>query len=280
MDSTPPPPTAEIMTKPSLPHLRLGTGAPLVVIPGLAGRHGVPVWAGRWMQHQEIVELSGSRSVWSIDRRAGLEHGITMTDLAEEYAHTIRRLFSEPIDIVGVSTGGGIALQLALDFPDLIHRLVLVSSAYRLSDHGRQVQREIATLLREGHPRRAAALFLSNTGATSASRAILSVAGLLAPRIVVGREDADLLVTLDAEDTFDLSGRLASVTAPTLVTGGGNDRFYTAELFADTARGIPGSRLTIYPGAGHIGTQGNRRLVRDILEFLETPGTVSDPATA
>jgi pimeloyl-ACP methyl ester carboxylesterase len=257
------------MTKPSLPHLRLGTGAPLVVIPGLAGRHGVPVRVGRWMQHQEIVELSGTRSVWSIDRRAGLEHGITMADIAAEYAHTIQSLVQEPVDIVGVSTGGGIALQLALDFPHLVHRLVLVSSAYRLSDHGRQVQRDIAAYLRSGRPRRAAGLFLANTGATATRRAVLGLAGRLAPRIVVGREDSDLLVTLDAEDAFDLSDRVAAIAVPTLVAGGGNDRFYTAELFRDTASRIPDAQLIIYPGAGHIGTQGNRRLVRDILGFLE-----------
>ena len=231
------------------------------------------------MQHQEIVELSGSRSVWSINRRTGLERGITMAELAAEYAHTIRGLFSEPVDVVGISTGGGIALQLALDHPQLVRRLVLVSSAYRLSDHGRLVQRRIAEFLRYGHPRTAAGLFLSNTGATRATRAILALAGRLAPRIVVGREDADLLVTLDAEDTFDLSDRVENVEAQTLVIGGGKDRFYTAELFADTARRIPGATLTIYPGAGHIGTQGNSRLVRDILEFLEAPG-VSDPGTA
>jgi pimeloyl-ACP methyl ester carboxylesterase len=257
------------MTKPSLPHLRLGAGAPLVVIPGLAGRQGVPVRVGRWMQHQEIVELSGSRSVWSIDRRAGLEDGITMTEIAAEYAQNVRAMFSEPIDIVGVSTGGGIALQLALDFPEVVRRLVIVSSAYRLSDQGRTLQREIATCLRNGQPRRAAGLFLANTGSSPVRRAVLGVAGRLAPRIVVGREDSDLLVTLDAEDTFDLSSRVASIAVPTLVTGGANDRFYTAELFRETAALIPGAQLSIYPGAGHIGTQGNRRLVRDILSFLE-----------
>jgi pimeloyl-ACP methyl ester carboxylesterase len=222
------------------------------------------------MQHQEIVELSGNRAVWSIDRRAGLETGITMSDLAAEYAQTIRGLFTEPIDIVGVSTGGGIALQLAVDYPELIHRLVLVSAAYRLSEFGRQVQRQIATALREGHPRRAAGLFLSNTGATPVRRALLAVAGRLAPRIVVGHEDADLLATLDAEDSFDLEARVSEIAARTLVAGGGNDRFYTAELFAQTAARIPNAKLTVYPGAGHVGTQGNRRLVRDILAFLET----------
>jgi len=280
MESSSPHPPAETMTKPSLPHLRLGTGAPLVVIPGLAGRRGVPVRVGKWMQHQEIVELSANRSVWSIDRRAGLEHGISMTDIAAEYAHMIRDLFTEPVDIVGVSTGGGIALQLALDYPGLIHRLVLVSSAYRLSEHGREVQREIADCLRSGHPRRAAGLFLSNTGATRISRAVLAVAGRLAPSIVVGRDDSDLLVTLDAEDSFDLSDRVGAVSMPTLVAGGGNDRFYTAALFEDTARRIPGAKLTIYPRAGHVGTQGNRRLVRDILAFLETDGPISGSATA
>ena len=241
-----------------------------MVIPGLAGRRGVPVHVGHWMHHQAIVELSGSRAVWSIDRRHGLEHGITMSDLAAEYAQTIRGLFSDPIDIVGVSTGGGIALQLAVDYPELINRLVLVSAAYRLSDFGRQIQREIATFLREGHPRRAASLFLSNTGSTRARRVLLGVAGRLAPRIVVGHEDVDLLVTLDAEDTFDLVDRVHHIAIPTLVTGGANDRFYTAELFEDTAARIPNAKLTIYPRAGHIGTQGNRRLVRDILKFLET----------
>jgi pimeloyl-ACP methyl ester carboxylesterase len=260
----------ESMTKPSLPHLRLGTGAPLVVIPGLAGRHGVPVRVGRWLQHQEIIELSGNRAVWSINRRTGLEHGITMSELAAEYAHTIRSHFTEPVDVVGVSTGGGLALQLAVDFPELVHRLVIVSAAYRLSEFGRTLQRDIAGALRDGHPRRAAGLFLSNTGSTPIRRAILGVAGRLAPRIVVGHEDADLLVTLDAEDSFNVGSRIGAIAVPTLVTGGGNDRFYTAELISETAAKIPGAKLTIYRRAGHIGTQGNRRLVRDILAFLES----------
>lgn len=268
------------MTKAFLPHLRLGAGVPLVVIPGLAGRLGVPVRIGRWMQRREIVELSASRSVWSIDRRTGLEHGIGMHDLAAEYAQTIRGLFDQPVDIVGVSTGGGIALQLALDFPELVHRLVLVSAAYRLSDHGREVQREIATLLRAGKPGRAAGLFLANTGATPVRRAVLGIAGRLAPRIVVGRKDGDLLATLDAEDEFDLSERVPDIAVPTLVTGGANDRFYTAELIADTAGRIPHASLRIYPRAGHIGTQGNRRLVRDILAFLAVDQPPSDRETA
>jgi pimeloyl-ACP methyl ester carboxylesterase len=258
------------MTKPPLPHLRLGTGVPLVVIPGLSGRIGVPFRIATWMQRQEIAEFSLSRAVWSIDRRRGMDRQVLVSDLAEEYAATLRNLFDGPVDIVGVSTGGGIALQLAVDSPELVRRLVLVSSAYRLSDVGRSIQQAIASRLRSGRPRRAAALFLANTGATRTRRALLGVVGALAPRLVVGQNDSDLLTTLDAEENFDLVDRVGDIAMPTLVTGGGNDRFYTADLFKDTAARIPNSTLRIYPRAGHISTHGNRRLVRDILTFLES----------
>lgn len=253
------------------PHLRLGTGAPLVVLPGLSGRLGSPAALRRWLRRQEIADLSGTRSVWSIDRRSGLEPGISIADLATEYAETIRDLFDVPVDIVGISTGGSIALQLAADYPELVRKLVLVSSAHRLSDHGRQTQRTIASLLRQNRPRRAASLFLATTGSTRLEHSLLAVAGLLVPRAIVGHRDPDLLAILDAEDSFDLESRLPAMTVPTLVTGGAHDRFYSAELFGRTSRGMQEASLTLYPKAGHMGTRGNPQLARDILRFLAVP---------
>ena len=254
----------------ALPHTRRGSGTPLVLVPGLSGRMGVPQFLAAWIQRQETVGLVAAREVWTIDRRHGLETGITIENLALEYASAIREIFDYPVDIVGVSTGGSIALALAADYPQLVNRLVLVSSAYRLSDYGRATQRRIARLLRDGHPRRAAALFISNTGATHLSRALLSLVGLAAPRIVVGHEDNDLLVTLDAEDGFDWLPRLADIRSRTLVLGGGQDRFYTANLFERTHGALRNSTLKIYPRGGHVSTTGNRRLARHILEFLSS----------
>jgi pimeloyl-ACP methyl ester carboxylesterase len=259
------------MSESALPHIRLGSGSPLVVMPGLSGRDGSPVRLTQWMRRKEITHLSGHRAVWSIDRRAGLEAGTSIANLAADYAATIRSLFDAPVDIVGVSTGGSIALQLAVDHPGLIRRLVLVSSAHRLSDHGRNTQRSIAALLRERRPRRAAALFLATTASTRIGGLLLTLAGWLAPRAVVGRDDVDLVVTLDAEDSFDLGARLDTITIPTLIAGGAHDRFYSRALFEHISTRMPNARLALYPQAGHIGIQGNRRLVREILQFLTTP---------
>lgn len=252
------------------PTLRVGVGTGLVVLPGLAGRRGVPEGLIRWIQRQEVVEFASHRSVMSMNPRFGLEPGISFEQLAAEYADVISESFDEPVDLIGISTGGTIALQLAADRPELIRRLVLVSSAHRLSDHGRVVQREIAQLLRQGKSRKAAALFLSNAGATRLSRAALAVAGYLVPRVVVGRDDTDLLALLDAEDSFDIAPRLGAIDIRTLVTGGGHDRFYTSALFDATSRMLPQSTLTIYPRGGHLGIAGNRRLARAVLEFLSS----------
>ncbi|MES2170261.1 MAG: alpha/beta fold hydrolase [Actinomycetota bacterium] len=256
------------MSESGLPHTRLGTGAPLVVFPGLFGRRGVPAPFVRWMQRSEIIELAVDREVWSIDRRFGLEHGITFGILAAEHAEAIRQRFDGPVDIVGISTGGSIALQLAADFPELVRRLVLVSSAYRLSDVGREAQRQIAGFLRQNRSRSAAARFLGDTGATPLTRAFLALAGRIAPRLVVGHRDPDLLVLLEAEDGFDLGGRMASIRVPTLIVGGGRDRFYTPELFEVTGARMPNASVKIYPSAGHISTFGNRKLAREILGFF------------
>lgn len=250
------------------PHLRLGAGAPLVMLPGLSARLGSPLRFSRWMMHRQVRPFALTRSVWSIDRRSGLADGTTINDLAEDYARTIRSLFVDPVDVIGISTGGSIALQLAADYPDLVKRLVLVSSAHRLSDRGRSVQGATARLLRSGHPRRAAALLLANNAHSWLTQLAFGGAGLLFPHLVVGREDRDLLITLDAEDSFDIENRLKAVQAPTLIAGGARDRFYSTALFEATSARIPNCDLLLYRRAGHMSINGNPQLVRDIKKFF------------
>ena len=257
------------MIENDLPHFFAGSGVPLVVVPGLSGRTGAPARLKAWMQRKAIADFIGNRKVFTIDRPYDLDPGTSIADLAAEYARTVTSLFDEPVDILGISTGGTIALQLAADFPELVRRLVLVSSAHRLSDRGRATQRTVAELLRAGRDRRAAAVFYGNTGATSFENVLRSIAGLIAPRAIIGHRDLDLLVTLDAEDDFDLDERLETIEVRTLIAGGEFDRFYSSALFEHTSKRMPNAQLSVHAGGGHLGTHGNPRLAREILVFLE-----------
>ena len=131
-----------------------------------------------------------------------------MSGLAADYAEELGRCFGEPVDVLGVSTGGGIALQFAADHSGVVRRLVLVSSGCRRGPRGRQAQRQIAGLLRRASPATAGAVLVSMLGASPVSQRALAGVGWLLGTRVVGRGDPDLLATIEAEDAFDLTQRL------------------------------------------------------------------------
>ncbi|HET9021410.1 MAG TPA: alpha/beta hydrolase [Ornithinibacter sp.] len=85
-------------------------------------------------------------------------------------------------------------------------------------------------------------------------------------------DSSDLLVTLDAEDAFDVRDELHRITAPTLVIGGGKDVFYTRELFEETAAGVKDGRAHISPGWGHNRTcMSSTTTARTLGFFLAAP---------
>ncbi|MFC4003242.1 alpha/beta fold hydrolase [Prauserella oleivorans] len=259
-----------------MPYLRLGTGPPLLFLPGITPHHREPRGVDRRFQLQQLRYLAARRQVWWVNRRPGLPAHVTMEELARDYADSVHLVrFGEPIDVVEVSTGGSVALQLAADHPGLVRRLVVVSAACRLGPHGRTAQRRAAESLRAGRPRRAAASLVGTSGIGPLSGVVLGGVGWALGRAVVGDGDPDLLAMLEAEDGFDLEPRLGEITAPTLVVGGERDRFYGRDLLARTAARIPGGTLKVYPRTGHL-TTTRRDAAEAALGFLGADARAGD----
>ncbi len=241
----------------------------MVYLPGLSTHHGLPTGVGRWAERREVKPYARRHHVWWMQRPAGLPVGTSIADLADAYADVLRDAFDHPVDVVGFSTGGSVALQLAADHPEVVRRLVLLSAACRLGPVGRDVQRDLAGLLRAHRTREAGALLLSLAPIhRTPQRAMAALGWLLGPVIFRG-DPGDLLVTVDAEDGFDLTARLPTVTARTLVVGGGRDRFYGTDLFRETATGLSQGRMLLHPQKGHIGAHSCRETVQYVLRFLD-----------
>jgi pimeloyl-ACP methyl ester carboxylesterase len=181
--------------------------------------------------------------------------------------------------VVGTSTGGSIAQLLAIHHRLLVRRLVLFASAARLSPYGRRVQHDLARYSTAGRPRRAWAATGPALAATPIGGALATALMWLAGHRMGATDPTDLLITIAAEDIFDTTASLYRITAPTLVIGGARDRFYSADLFRHTARAIPGARLILYPGKGHLGTVTHRAAIEEISRFLRTDAD-SDPRLA
>src|SRR5688572_18981636 len=103
-----------------LPYLRLGAGPPLLVSPGLTSEHANP--AGRWrrMSLSWAAPFADHFTVYLVQRRPGLDEGATLSDVAADYADAIERDLDGPVLLHGTSTGGSVALQLAIDHPQLV----------------------------------------------------------------------------------------------------------------------------------------------------------------
>ncbi len=226
----------EGILKGGLSFIAEGSGPPLVLFRSVMPSSKNPTGMARWAEKRLIRPLTQRFTVYAIGRRPGLLSGTTMADLAADYAHAIEEEFKgNAVDVVGMSTGGSIALQFAADYPGLVHRLALVATAYRLGPVGRDVQSCYADLLAAGNSRKALkALATGITASRSGQWLLGGFLWLLAPLSPV-EDPSGTVAMLMAEDAFDLGDRLGEIAAPTLLIGGDCDRNYSPDLIKQTA---------------------------------------------
>ncbi len=253
-----------------LPYAAAGTGPPIAMLAGLSPTTGVD---GDWMLRATlapVAKLAATRRLVLFNRRPHLPRGMTMAEIADEHADAIRAGHASPVDVIGVSTGGSIAQQLAADHPDVVGRLVLVSSACRLSASEKTAQRRVAARIRAGAARKGLALLAADlvpSGRWQMPAALL--AWLIGPAVVKHPHDLeDMATTIEAEDGFDLAACRTKITAPTLILAGREDRFYPSELFEETARLIPGSELRLFDGRGHVTVMNDGGFHASLAAFL------------
>lgn len=253
-----------------IPFLAMGSGPPMVFVGGLSFSGGVDAAGTERMAASMVKPFAPRRRVLFVNRRTGMPREMTMAEIAAEHAEAIRSLDAGPVDVAGISTGGSIAQQLAADHPDVVDRLLLLCTACRLGPDGKTLQRRVAARVRRGALREALAVTM--TGIVPRGRGqfpAAAVAWLAGPKLLAGGDDlSDMATTIEAEDEFDLASCRSPIRAPTVILGGSEDRWYTPELFAETARLIPGSRLRVFEGRGHVTVGRDPGFKRELEQFV------------
>lgn len=246
----------------------LGAGRPVAFLPGLSFTHEPPSRASRLWEQAALRRLGQNVELHWIGRRPGVPPGSTMTDFTEDYAEFLSARFASPIPVLGFSTGGLLGLQLAARHPDLIDRLVVAGTGHRVSDTGRAANLRWVEALTGGRPRDAwreiaTDLVGSDRLRTLAGHFLAAVGPLVTPA-----DCSDGIRTAVAETAFDIGPELPRITAPTLVVAGDRDLTCTPSILSATAHGIPGARLEVLPGVGHLGSLTSPAAVRAITAFL------------
>lgn len=251
-----------------LPYNRLGRGERvLLVMQGLVFANQ-PLSGLASMQNRSLFGfLAKKYSIYVVARKPGLPCGTTIQQMADDYAALIRSQFTPPVDVLGLSTGGSIALTMAASYPELVKRLIIHSSAHRLSPAGKQLQWEMGQLARQGNWRQVFRLIMASVLPDRQLARLLIPFGAWLMGSSAPKTPQDFVVAIEAEDAHDCQDRLGEIRAPTLVIAGENDPYY--DRFAATAAGIPRARLILYPGMGH--PASGRPFQRAVLAFLDEP---------
>ncbi|CAH0301015.1 Pimeloyl-[acyl-carrier protein] methyl ester esterase [Arthrobacter sp. Bi83] len=187
----------------------------------------------------------------------------------------IQALGFDKIDVFSFSLGGMIAQDLALKHPDLVRKLVLTGTGPR---GGNDIDKVVGTtywdILRATLTRSDPKEFLffnRNTTGKPAAKAFIK-------RLQERTVDRDKPISTRAFQTqlkaIQKFGRsapsdLSTLTHPTLIANGDNDRMVPSVLSEDLHRRIKESQLIIYPDSGHGGIfQYHAKFAPAAVEFL------------
>ena len=256
-----------------LPAIRIGEGPrTLVSLPGLSLDDRHPTGQARKMALTGWEPLLDRYTIYRIGRRA-YPVGATFREMADDVITAIEGL-RPPVDLMGASTGGIIALEIAAVRPDLVRRLVLVITGTTVSSVARDLGERVIGAARAGKWRRAYALILPIGARTGRERLFYRAFGwLLGPGLVGVPADPTLLIAeLEAWIHTDGGALVGQVANPTLVVAGELDPLFPLDAAREFAAGFSNGRLVVMPKTAH---DFPASAIRDhISDFLdEEPGS-------
>lgn len=253
-------------SRPALHYSIEGDGSPLVLA------HALGCDAGVW--DLVIGSLSRRHTVIRYDARC---HGrsdcvagpFTMADLVADLEQMLDELRLSAVSIAGLSMGGMIAMGMAIVRPARVHTLVLANTTSRYPEAARALWTE---RIRQAREQGMAAVV-----EVAVQRLFAPAFAAAAPQVVARYRD-QLLRTdprsyaecCDAVARVDFEDCLHEIAAPTLVIAGEADVAAPVPFAEALASRIPGARLSILDGAGHLSpVEQPAEFAARVLAFLE-----------
>ena len=240
----------------------------LLLITGLSGDSRM--WAGL------IPTFAASFRVISLDNRDSgrsdrADAPYAIQDMARDAAGLLESLGVSRAHVLGHSMGSAIAQELALSFPGLVDRLVLLGTYDAPDPRGAALFRGFASLRRE-MPRDEYLRLTLPWSFTYLEYEQPDFIDMLVQIVIDDpyyQEPDAYERQMEATIAFDSRGRLQNISCPTLLVFGEDDVLTPMRFANEMSQRIEGSRVVTLEGTGHgfITTRG-QEIADAVLGFL------------
>ena len=255
-----------------------GQGEALILIPGL-GANGRTSWLWQlraFKKHYRVVTFDPR----SIGKSSRPKEPYGFRTLADDVVGLMDHLAIRKANVLGDSLGGVVAQELAMDYPDRVRSLVLLSSGLL---GGPNIPANPALAEALCYVEGTTEIDFSRVDTRKTMRAVIGMSFdkrryrimmQLASRFLVPLREVegmwDQARAVSGHNTFD---RLHLIKAPTLVVAGAEDRIVPPHTSEVLAAEIPNARLVIVEGGSHVfNVEMSSRFNREVLDFLARAG--------
>ena len=196
-----------------------------VIIPGLSIHS---VLNSKDAIKEAYKEFENEYTVYLFDRATNIKEGYSIRDMAKDIANAMKELNIENAYIFGASQGGMITQYLAIDYPELVNKVVLGSTLSKPNDTSINVISNWINLAKEKEETKLLESFVDdvyskNTLDNYRDYLISSNAG------ITNEEYERFIILASACNTFDCYDELNNIKCPVLVLGSYGDKVVTVE---------------------------------------------------
>ncbi len=243
--------------------------------------HGLGVNGLSWLAQFDALATAGLRplavDVPGFGKSPYDGRGWRMAGVAARLADFLQDLGAAPAHVVGLSMGGVIAQQFALDFPHLTRRLALVNTfaALRPRSMGGWIYFWRRAILVHFIGMNTQASFVARRVFPRPDQQELRAAFI---DQVMQADPRAYRAAMRALGFCNLTPRLGKLRIPTLVITGANDTTVPPASQRDLLKSIPGAQQVIIPDAGHgVSVEQPEVFNRVLVNFLTDANLPENP---
>lgn len=258
-----------ILKDKTMNYLKFGKGKEtLVILPGLqdgiAPVHGKLQAIAFAMNYKQLAKHF---NVYVFSRQNTLTEGYTTRDMAKDQAEAMNALGISKANVIGVSQGGMISQYLAIDYPDLVKKLVLVVTLSKQNNLFQTVIHDWIEMAKQENYQN----LIIDTTEKSYSEKKLKKMKFIYPFIKhIGKPENfnRFLIQAFSCKTHNSYPELSKIVCPTFVIGGNTDNVVGANTALELSEKITDCELLIYDNLGHALYEEAKDFNHNVLTFL------------